>query len=281
MSFLRKSKPTPTPAEQVNNLMSKKKPKVLAASTTAIALTISSAFSDTQDAPGDGGVVPGNDSAWKTAYGAAKMAVEVAKESSDMFPPLKAVAGAMSVLIRNYDVRLSVMNWISPHPDPAFLFQQTSDNADTMKGIEQRVQSLSGVLASPVSKGDFAEKGRRVVLQMFVLSCVNICQFAYPALRKLKAVIAKLEPLTEQHSLIGFFCNVDNATILAGFIQELADAITDYQVWATCPVMIHDEHPPRFQSNKGYTQKQRASTMIPGKSLMTPRTSAVIPRISW
>ena len=32
------------------------------------------------------------------------MAVEVAKESSDMFLPLKAVVGALSVLIKNYDV---------------------------------------------------------------------------------------------------------------------------------------------------------------------------------
>ena len=224
---------TPTPAEQVNNLMSKRKPNVLAASTTAIALTISSAFSDIQDMPGDGGVVPGKDTAWKTAYGAARMAVEAVKESSDMFPPLKAVTGAMSVLIRNHDVGVSFVIWMSPYPVPAFLFQQTSDNVDTMKEIERRVQSLSGVLASPVSEGDYAEKGRRLMLQMFVPSCVNMCQFAHPTLRRLKGVMAKLEPLTEQHALIGFFRNVDNATILARFIQELADAVADYQVWAT------------------------------------------------
>ena len=33
------------------------------------------------------------------------MAVEVTKESSDMFLPLKAVVGALSVLIKNYDVQ--------------------------------------------------------------------------------------------------------------------------------------------------------------------------------
>jgi hypothetical protein len=32
------------------------------------------------------------------------MAVEIAKDSSDMFPPLKAVMVALSVLIKNYDV---------------------------------------------------------------------------------------------------------------------------------------------------------------------------------
>ena len=33
------------------------------------------------------------------------MAVEVAKESSDTLLPLKAVTGALAVLIKNYDVR--------------------------------------------------------------------------------------------------------------------------------------------------------------------------------
>jgi len=32
------------------------------------------------------------------------MAVEITKESSDMFLPLKAVAGALSALMKNYDV---------------------------------------------------------------------------------------------------------------------------------------------------------------------------------
>jgi len=49
-------------------------------------------------------------------------------------------------------------------------------------------------------------------------------------LRKLKGVMMKLEPLTEQHMIVGFLCNTDNAKILAGSISELGDAITDYQV---------------------------------------------------
>ena len=40
----------------------------------------------------------------------------------------------------------------------------------------------------------------------------------------------KLEPLSNQHTLVKFLHNVDNAKTLAGFVQELADAIMDYQV---------------------------------------------------
>ena len=55
-------------------------------------------------------------------------------------------------------------------------------------------------------------------------------QFTYPSLRKLEGVIAKLEPISHQNPAVGFFRTVDNAKILTGFVQELADAITDYQV---------------------------------------------------
>ena len=91
----------------------------------------------------------------------------ITKESSDGFLPLKAVVGAMSVLIRSYDVSVpcSRLNTSSFFP----CFQQTSDNAEGMKDIERRVQSLSGVLASPVSEDADAEKERRAVLRRFVL----------------------------------------------------------------------------------------------------------------
>jgi hypothetical protein len=55
-----------------------------------------------------------------------------------------------------------------------FLLQQTSDNAEGVKEIERRVQSLSGVLTPPVSEDDYAEKGRRVVLRRFVLVRIYI-----------------------------------------------------------------------------------------------------------
>jgi len=46
--------------------------------------------------------------------------------------------------------------------------------------IEQRVQSLSTVLASPVGEGDHAEKGRREMLQRFVLAQACISLFIPP-----------------------------------------------------------------------------------------------------
>ena len=50
-----------------------------------------------------------------------------------------------------------------------------------MKEIERRARSLSDVLASPVSEDDYAERGRRVELQKFVLSHMNVHWFTYPS----------------------------------------------------------------------------------------------------
>ena len=59
---------------------------------------------------------------------------------------------------------------------------------------------------------------------------MDMRQFTHPTLRKLDGVIAKLEPLSEQHAFVKFLRNVDNTKVLSGFVQELADAITYYQV---------------------------------------------------
>jgi len=175
MSRARKSKlpavsaPT-SPAELVQRLRSLPQgdSRALAVSSTAIALSIGSAFSGTSDAPSEEATIRRKNTGWQTAYCGARMAVEVAKESSDMFLPLKAVAGAMSVLIKNYDVSASYLRVECPFT-LRLPFQQTLDNAEGVKEIEGRVQSLSGVLDFPVSKGDHAEGERRAELQRFVL----------------------------------------------------------------------------------------------------------------
>ena len=50
-----------------------------------------------------------------------------------------------------------------------FPIQRAVDNAEAVKDIEERIHSLSTVLAAPVSNDDWAEKARRVELQRFVL----------------------------------------------------------------------------------------------------------------
>ena len=55
---------------------------------------------------------PESGSGWKsTAYATTKLAVNLVKETSDAFPPLKAVAAGLSAILDHCDVRS-----ISPKP---------------------------------------------------------------------------------------------------------------------------------------------------------------------
>ena len=76
----------------------------------------------------------------------------------------------------------------------------------------------------------------------------------------------KLEPLSDQHAIVRFLRNADNAGTLTGFVQELANAVADYQVRAAGLTVIVTEHPARFHYNKECTRER-------GKSMTKPRTS--------
>ena len=116
MRNFRKSKaPADTsPAE----LVKKKDSRVLATLSAGIALSIGSTPDDTYGTPSDGTTVQGMDAIRQTTYAIARMVVETTKESSDLFLPLKAVVGAMSVLMKNYDVSMSRSRWTYPHSFP-------------------------------------------------------------------------------------------------------------------------------------------------------------------
>ena len=111
MRNFRKSKaPADTPAsasKSPTELLKKGDPGALATLSAGIALSIGSPVTDTRGTPSDGTTVQGMDAIRQTSYAVARMVVETTKESSDMFLPLKAVVGAMSVLMKNYDVSMS------------------------------------------------------------------------------------------------------------------------------------------------------------------------------
>jgi len=111
--------------------------------------------------------------------------------------------------------------------------QQTTANAEQIREIEERVQSLAEALTSPVGDQDSGEKARREVLRKFVFPHQGALvhgETESTIRRKLDGIIAKLGPLSEQQGLLKFLKNVDHANALNGFVQDLDYAVTDYQV---------------------------------------------------
>ena len=112
MPRLRKSKSPTTPTLPGEPARKPKPPpqgvsRAHTATSTGIAPSIASPFYDSYGVSSGSNAVQKRGENWKTVYSMARMTVELTKESSDMFLPLKAVAGAVSVLIRNYDVSVS------------------------------------------------------------------------------------------------------------------------------------------------------------------------------
>ena len=115
------------------------------------------------------------------------------------------------------------------------VLQQTIANAQQISDVEERIESLGEPLASPVGVRDAEELARRTVLKKFVFllqeSLVHL--IAFVARRKLVRIITELGPLSEQLRLAKFLMNADNADKLKDLVQDLADAVLDYQV--CCP----------------------------------------------
>ena len=50
------------------------------------------------------------------------------------------------------------------------------------------------------------------------------------AARKLGKILQELIPLADQGKVKGFFTNVKNAEVLSGLVENIRDAVMDYQV---------------------------------------------------
>jgi hypothetical protein len=106
-----------------------------------------------------------NNSNWmSTAYSAAKLAINMIKESSDVFPPLKSVAGGLSAILQHCDVRST--SSMSPHPRRSPSSQQTMACRQTIESLVPRVEGLAESLSAPAPEGEVKEEKRRTALKL-------------------------------------------------------------------------------------------------------------------
>ena len=87
--------------------------------------------------------------------------------------------------------------------------------------------------------------------------------------RKLLDVVRDLAPLEEQGAVEGFFNNTENAGKLGGLVEDIRDAMMDYQVRAlTRWISMWSNICARLRCSKGSTTSNRISTGN-NKTLMT------------
>ena len=97
------------------------------------------------------------------------MVLDVVKESSDVFTPLKSVVGGLSAILKQYDVSL----YDSGNPDSAdfvYFNKQYIANKEDVQRLITRVDLLSTSLTGKPQHDDVKEIERREVLGRFVLA---------------------------------------------------------------------------------------------------------------
>ena len=100
---------------------------------------------------------------------------------------------------------------------------------DSMIGFGHLMVFSRALLMTKTAKrrcGERPSGGLCFLLREIVVHC-SIALFAHS---NLAGIIAQLEPLSRQHGIVKFFKNVDHANTLNGFVQDLTNAVTDYQV---------------------------------------------------
>ena len=104
-------------------------------------------------------------------------------------------------------------------------------NARQIEEIEKRVILLSDVLRSPLGEDDHSERARKELLCRFVRRrSRSSLPLTLDTCRRLVDVLEKMEPLSEQNGMLKFLRNGDYTGLLNGFVQDISNAVTDYQV---------------------------------------------------
>ena len=167
-------------------------------------------------------------SSWKsTAFATAKLLLYGVKESADAFGPLKSVAGGLCFILENCEV------WSSP---ACTITTLTGAPANEGERASDRVVGTSGQGTCRITsfirfrrrrQGTREEEGPRTVSLRSQSSRID-SQMGIG--RKLGDIDEDLALLGEQGKAKGFFNNVENADKLGGLVEDVRDAMMDYQV---------------------------------------------------
>jgi hypothetical protein len=110
--------------------------------------------------------------------------------------------------------------------------QRTKANKEAIESLAPRVKALAESLCKPVSEGDVKERERRREVgtvsphspgsrtESDVWGLAGNC----------KMFVRDLAPLEEQGKVEGFFNNAENAGKLGGLVEDIRDAMMEYQV---------------------------------------------------
>ena len=155
------------------------------------------------------------------------MILDIAKESSDWFPPLKACLGGINALVKHYDVCHAVAG--CSEALLTCLFQQSEDIKNT---LEELIPWLTKLLESPAKvdpNGDQQEVERRS--QMARLVSNQPSRYERPILcRSLENITQRSQALLAKGKCTRILDKTQDAQEVRRLIEQVQQTILIYQV---------------------------------------------------
>jgi septation ring formation regulator EzrA len=156
-----------------------------------------------------------------------KILLDIAKESSDWFCPLKSALGGMNALIKHYEVYVECMAVAHNSHERSQQFEDVKEKIeDLIPHLNRFKQNANAAMAN----GDQAEKQRLSELSRYVSRSP-----ATPALTNgLRSTLEKIEKRSQELLAKGAAARFIDKSADSGevvkLIEQLREAITHYQV---------------------------------------------------
>ena len=161
-----------------------------------------------------------------------KVLLDVAKESADWFPPLKAALGGVSALINHYEVSI---HRVEGHLIQLIRSQQFNDVKEKIGDLVPQLERFKQIITTATVDGDPEETGRRTVLT----GCVSRLTTVTTALNGRRSTFKQIEEssqkLLAKKSFARFADKDKDSKLVVGLIERLREAMVCYQVSDCCP----------------------------------------------
>jgi hypothetical protein len=166
-------------------------------------------------------------SRWKkVSWNATKLTLDLV--ASGAFPPLQTVAGLVLNLINRCEVRYLALS----RDRRIYSSKLTSANKDSIQSVVKRLQYLNDCIVLHGSTNDAGELKRRDHLNMSVslMSCIVLYLPDLRSSSRLTKISDDIQVLLNHNVAERVLNSTDDEGTLSGFVENIRDAITEYQV---------------------------------------------------
>jgi hypothetical protein len=156
-----------------------------------------------------------------------KIFLDIAKESSDWFGPLKSALGCVNALIKHYEV---FVQWITVAHNSHKRSQQFEDVKEKIEDLVPHLNRFKQNADAAMADGDQAEKNRLLELSRYAspsLATLSIANGLRSALGKIEK---RSQELLAKGTAARFIDKGADSGEVARLLEQLREAVIHYQV---------------------------------------------------